>query len=107
MHNQREGIVLDKETKLPLIGASILVPNTSTGAITDYDGKFELVLPEGTQRIEVSYIGYMTKVINDFSVKSGLEILPESSNVIDEVVVVGYTTQLKRSHRFRQCGKHK
>ncbi|MBK6500659.1 MAG: TonB-dependent receptor plug domain-containing protein [Saprospiraceae bacterium] len=91
-----EGIVLDKETKLPLIGASILVPNTSTGALTDYDGKFEIILPQGTDRIEVSYIGYMTKVINDFSVKSGLEILLESSNVIDEVVVVGYTTQLKK-----------
>ncbi|MCB0522736.1 MAG: TonB-dependent receptor [Saprospiraceae bacterium] len=88
------GKVLDTETKEPLIGANILVTGTNTGTIVDYDGNYELELPEGNVSITVSYTGYESKIITD--VQPGvLNIDLSAGSVLDEVVVVGYTTQKK------------
>ena len=52
------GIVLD-ETGEPLIGVSVLIEGTSSGTITDFDGKFILdVQPKST--LVISYVGYQT-----------------------------------------------
>lgn len=80
----------------PLTGASIQVPGTPAGAVTDINGNFEFTLPEGKFIIQVSMVGYKTQVINVRD-KSFIEVtLQEDQKVMDEVVVVGYGTMKKR-----------
>lgn len=80
---------------VPVIGASILVKGTTDGTITDIDGFFQLNNAKGT--LVISYIGYKTQEIEikgrtDFKI-----VLKEDSEILDEVVVVGYGTQKKES----------
>lgn len=89
------GEVIDKVSNAPVIGANISVPGTTTGAITDMAGKFSINLTGGANRLQVTFIGYQKQMIN---VQAGgfYKILLEPDvTVIDEVVVVGYTTQKK------------
>ena len=80
----------------PLIGASIQVPGTSTGAVTDINGDFQFDLPEGKFIVQISMVGYKTQVVNVRD-KSFIEVtLEEDQKVMDEVVVVGYGTMKKR-----------
>ena len=55
-----KGIVIDAETQEPLIGAAIMVSNTTEGVITDLDGSFIINLLRDNTPFEVSYIGYKT-----------------------------------------------
>ncbi|MCB0635624.1 MAG: carboxypeptidase-like regulatory domain-containing protein, partial [Lewinella sp.] len=52
------GTVTDAETGETLIGANILVVGTSTGTITDFDGTYSLMVPEGATQLQFSYTGY-------------------------------------------------
>lgn len=86
------GTVLSKNDDEPLIGASVLCEATKTGATTDIDGNFEISVPEGTL-LKVSYIGFVSTEI-----KTAPEMkiyLAENSELLDEVVVVGYSTEKK------------
>ncbi len=79
-----------------LIGASIQVPGTKCGTVSDLDGNFQLELPEGKFIIQVSMIGYKTKVVN-MKGKDHIDVtLLEDQKVMDEVVVVGYGSMKKR-----------
>lgn len=76
----------------PVIGANVQVKGTSIGCITDLDGNFVLDVPENA-RLTVSYIGYLAQEISTAG-KSTLEVkLKEDTEMLDEVVVVGYGTQ--------------
>lgn len=88
------GTVTSQADGEPLIGASVLVKGTKTGAATDLDGNFSIVAEIG-QTLEVSYIGYETRRVKITSSQVKIE-LAENSSVLDEVVVVGYGT-MKRS----------
>ena len=48
----------------PMIGASVQVPGTSAGTVTNIDGEFSFTLPQGKSIIQVSMIGFKTQVIN-------------------------------------------
>ena len=78
----------------PVIGASVLVKGTSTGAATDFDGKFTLNAKPGATLV-ISYIGYLTKEVKVDSRNSYSITLEEDKKVLDEVVVVGYGTMKK------------
>lgn len=89
------GKVLDPKGET-VIGANVMEKGTSNGTITDFDGNFTLnVSPNAT--LVISYIGYKTQEIPVSQAKAGrLEVtLREDSEVMDEVVVVGYGTQRK------------
>ncbi|MEQ9439954.1 MAG: TonB-dependent receptor [Cyclobacteriaceae bacterium] len=59
-----EGIVLDDETSEPLVGANVILEGTTTGTMTDIDGKFALGdLSVGKQTLNVSFVGYETNSI--------------------------------------------
>ncbi len=78
-----------------IIGASIIVKGTTTGTITDFDGKFTLNnVPENSE-IQISFIGYVTQTIKVGTQRSFQIILEEDSKTLDEVVVIGYGTQKK------------
>ena len=91
------GKVLDNNDE-PLIGATIaLKGNTSVGTVADFDGNFTLELPEKNATLTVSYIGFLSQ---DVEVKGRNMIvirMREDSEMLDEVVVVGYGQQKKES----------
>lgn len=79
----------------PIIGASILVKGTTRGAITDLDGNSVLDNVSRGDVLVISYLGYKTQEI-EVSASSSLKVvLVEDSNLLDEVVVVGFGTQKK------------
>ncbi len=90
------GTVLDTK-KEPLIGVNITVKGSRTGTISDFNGKFNIDVPDRQSVLVFSYIGY--KTIERTIPASGqlTVILEEETQTIDEVVVVAYGTQ-KKSH---------
>lgn len=82
----------------PLIGANVtVVGEDGYGTITDYDGYYELQVPDGATALDISYIGYQALRVelgeaNEYNVK-----LDDSGVVMDEVVVVAYGEQSRRS----------
>ena len=88
------GMVLD-HTGLSIIGANVMVKGTTNGVVTDMDGRYTLNNVPEDAVIQVSYIGYQTQ---EFKVgSSGLArvVLSEDTEMLDEVVVVGYGVQKK------------
>lgn len=87
------GTILD-ENGDGVIGASIVIPNTTTGTVTDIDGSFNLNTGNATEII-VSYIGYVSQTIPLDGRESYQINLRPDSEVLDEVVVIGYGVQKK------------
>src|SRR5690606_25360247 len=79
----------------PLIGVNVPVKGTNTGAATDFDGNFSLTDVEEDAVLVVSYIGYQTREIPVNRQISFQIVLESDSQLLDEVVVVGYGTQKK------------
>ena len=92
------GIVTDSNRE-PLIGVNITVVGSkgTIRAITDIDGMFTIMVPEGRQQLEFTYIGYKNQTI----AVNGSKILDvqmeENANELTDVIVTGYTTQKKAS----------
>ncbi len=90
-----KGQILDIDSELPLIGATIqfLSENETIGSASDIDGKFILTgIPVGRQNFVVSYLGYEDQVVSNVLVGSGKEIIleikmRESFETLDEVVI--------------------
>ena len=92
MQAQIKGTVLEP-TGDPAIGASILQVGTTVGVITDFDGNFELNVPEGAQ-LQISYMGFQTQTV---PAKNGMVVnLVEDSHQLQEVVAIGYGSQKKK-----------
>ncbi len=87
------GTVISATDSEPLIGASVIPDAAGTaGVATDIDGNFTLTVPEGCN-LTISYVGYKS-----LTVKATPEMtvtLQEDSEILDEVVVVGYSTEKK------------
>ena len=90
------GVVTDATDGSPLIGANVLVKGTKTGAIADLDGAFSLSVPTDKSILVVSCIGYQTQEIPLAGRKTIRVALKEDSELLSEVVVVGYGTMKKR-----------
>lgn len=90
-----QGVVVD-ENGNPLIGVSVVVSGTSTGVITDADGKFSINITR-SGNLQFSYVGYKTQNVSVQAGTSGLRIVLEPDiNILDEVVAIGYGTARKR-----------
>ena len=79
----------------PLIGATVQQKGSGNGIATDVDGHFKLSLPKNATLV-VSYVGYTTQTVAVDGRTNLTIVLKEDSEVLDEVVVVGYG-QMKRS----------
>jgi len=91
------GTVTDGEAGTPLVGVTIRVQNTTTGALTRDDGTYSISVPNQDAVLLFSYVGYETQEV---PVGTQTEInvsLTAVATVLDEVVVVGYTTQKKEN----------
>ena len=88
------GTVTDS-TGEPLIGVSVTVPGTAMGAATDFDGKYSLQA-DAKAKLRFSYVGYETheEAVNGRNVID--VVMKEDSEVLSEVVVIGYGTMDKK-----------
>ena len=89
------GTVFSQEDGQPIIGAAVKVDGTSTGMLTDVNGRFSLTLPAGKNTITVSYLGYESKTLQ---AKNGMRVfLKSDATSLDEVVVtaMGISRQQK------------
>lgn len=91
-----KGKVVDSKGE-PVIGAAILEKGTTNGTVTDYDGNFTLTLNSEKAELQISYIGYKTQSLKAQFGKPMSISLAEDTEILDEVVVVGYGIQ-KRSN---------
>lgn len=82
----------------PVVGATIKEQGTLNGTITDFDGNFSLDVAMN-EMLEVSYIGYKSQTIKVILGKPLVVTLKEDTEVLEEVVVVGYGTMKKESYR--------
>ena len=89
------GVVTSGTDGSPLIGVSVQVKESSTGSITDLDGRYSVNANEGETLI-FSYIGFKTQTITVGSSSEINVVLNEDNEVLDEVVVVGYGVQKKK-----------
>jgi TonB-linked SusC/RagA family outer membrane protein len=89
------GTVISADDGEPLIGATVIIKGTNNGTTTDIDGKYELDA-EPTDILSVSYTGMKTQEVA-IEGRTTVNIILQNSNVMDEVVVIGYGTQ-KKSH---------
>ena len=88
------GKIIDS-TGEPVIGASVLVKGTSNGVISDIDGNFSLQGVANDAILQISFVGYKSQEIS-VAGKSKIDVtLVEDTEMLDEVVVVGYGVQKK------------
>lgn len=90
-----KGIVTSADDGLPVVGASVLVKGTTTGTITDVDGRFTIPnVSSSAKTIVVSFVGMQTQEI---PIKKGdmAIVLKSDSKTLDEVMVVAYGTVKK------------
>ncbi len=94
------GNVSDERTGEPLIGASIILKGTTSGAITDLDGNYTLNLPGSDQReVVFSSIGYLSQTITVGPSMSTLNVqLKQDATNLEEVIVTGLASSVKRSN---------
>ena len=88
------GTVVSADDGEPVIGASVMIKGTKTGAITDFDGRFSLISPQSNPEIVVSYVGLATQTL-----RGGQDmriVLQSDATTIDEVVVTGMQRVDKR-----------
>lgn len=94
---QIEGNVSDSDG-LPLIAANILIVETGSGTVTDFNGNYTIMVAEG-QTLRFSYVGYQPKDIK-VNGQSEINVVLEEGNQLDEIVV----TSLGRTSRNRGLG---
>ncbi|MEK7257392.1 MAG: carboxypeptidase-like regulatory domain-containing protein, partial [Bacteroidota bacterium] len=83
----------------PLIGATVLVKGTATGTITDIDGTFELTVPGESATLLVSYTGFSEREIEVSKASPRTDVtLADEATQLDEVVVTGLATTIKRTN---------
>ena len=85
------GLVVDAKGEA-VIGASVVEKGTTNGIVTDLDGKFTLNVTPGAT-LQISFVGYQTQEVK--ASKSMRITLKEDTELLDEVVVVGYGVQKK------------
>ena len=89
-----EGLVKTASNNEPVIGASVLVKGTTTGVITDHDGRFSVSSEPGATLV-ISYIGYHTCEVIANGQKNLQVQLEEDTQMLETVVVVGYGSAKK------------
>lgn len=87
------GTVISAEDAMPVIGASVIVKGTTTGTVTDYDGKFSLNVPTSAKTLVISYIGMESQEV---AIVPNMKVtLKSDTQNLEEVVVTGYGVMKK------------
>lgn len=89
------GVVTSKGDGMPVPGVNIIVVNTTRGASTDFEGKYQIEVKNG-EVLQFSYLGYKTQtVIINGQLTLNISLI-EDTDALDEVVVIGYGTRKKK-----------
>jgi len=91
------GTVTDADN-LPLPGATVVVKGTSNGVSTDFDGNYSITVSNFPAVLQFSSLGYATKEVNVSSATTVDVSLEESATGLDEVIITGLATSIKRSN---------
>lgn len=87
------GVVTESDGNAPMPGVTVVVKGTTTGTITDVDGKYTLMVPANAQTLSFSYIGMLSQDV-PISGKSTINVAMKADVIgLDEVVAVGYATK--------------
>jgi TonB-linked SusC/RagA family outer membrane protein len=82
----------------PIIGANVVIKGTTTGTVTDIDGAFNLTVP-GNVTLVISSVGFLTREVSITSNVADLTVdLQEDVADLEEIVVTGLATSIKRSN---------
>lgn len=93
------GKIRDAVSGKPIPGVTVRIPNTNRGTITDAEGNYTLSIPAGTSSLLVSYTGYKTRTLQLTPGNNVLNLtLEEDFARLDEIVVTGLATTVKRSN---------
>lgn len=92
--NQVVGVVTDGNGE-PIIGATVQVKGGSHGVITDFDGRYTIVVPDANAILLISYIGYVSQEVKLNGRKTLNVLLQEDVQTLQEVTVVAYGVQKK------------
>ena len=87
-----KGTVIDADGSEPMIGVSVLVKGSTVGTVTDFDGNFDLTVPDKAT-LQLSYIGY--KTIEVRAVEKMSIIMESDAQQLQEVVSLGYSAVKK------------
>ena len=98
------GVIVDSAND-PIIGASVIIVGTTTGTISDIDGSYSLNIPEGATQVAISYIGYATQTLNVADGGFANIVMADDFNQLDEVVVTGLATTVKRKNLANSVAK--
>ena len=85
---------VNDEAGEPIIGASVKVQGTNTGAITDFNGNFS-VQAAANATLQISYIGYISDFVKVNGRNNITVVLKEDAQTLSDVVVIGYGVQKK------------
>ena len=80
------GTVTDAGNGDPLIGASVLVKGTLTGTVTDFDGTYQLNIPEGNAVLVITYTGYSAEEV-PIGASNVVNISLKQGLALDEVII--------------------
>jgi len=109
---QITGTVISAEDDQPVIGASVVVKGTTTGTVTDYDGKFSLTVPSNATTVVVSYVGMkpqeaaiqsIMKVVLQSNMQNLDEIVVTAMGISREKKALGYAVQDVKSEQLTQA----
>lgn len=102
-----KGSITDKQTKEPLIGATVQVAGSSTGVVADIEGSYTLSIANGTYNIEVKYIGYKPISLKGVHIEDetllNFEMEPDTQTLADVTVVA----QAKRNTELAQLSEQR
>lgn len=99
------GVVRDAKTGDGLAGVNVIVKGTSRGSITDANGNFSIQVNASPATLVASFIGYLPKEVTVTSSQTNVTIsLEESITSLDEVVISGLATTIKRSNLANAVG---
>jgi len=88
---------INDQNGLPLPGVSVKVKDMNIGAVTDANGNFTINVPEGSNVLVISFIGFATQEVSIANRSSVTINLAESASKLDEVIIVGYGSQSRET----------
>ncbi|MCF8226670.1 MAG: TonB-dependent receptor [Bacteroidales bacterium] len=95
---QITGTVTSEEDGSPLPGVTVLVRGTSIGTVTDFEGNYSIVVPEGSNVLVFSFVGMENKEV-EIGAATSIDVAMRADAVrMDEVVVIGYGTSTREAN---------
>jgi len=91
------GVVTQAEDNTPLPGVSIVAVGTTIGAITDFEGRYSITVPESVSTLRFTFVGMRTEEIEIGSQTTIDLVMEAGTEALDEVIVVGYGTKQRGS----------